>query len=131
VAITLYATFPFLSDTPNSAAPSGAWTWWGQKIRPPNSDKYLGHTMRMTGWVKTENVSGHLEPTIRPWDFKKNYAKDSMTRDNSLKGTRDWTKFSVTCVVVENTQHIDTAFIFWGSGKVWIDMDSLKFEIVK
>ena len=87
--------------------------------------------MRMTGWIKTENVSGHLEPTIRPWDNNRNYGKDSMTRNYSLQGTRDWTKFTVTCAVPDNTQHIDTAFIFYGSGKVWIDMDSLKFEVVR
>jgi RNA polymerase sigma factor (sigma-70 family) len=120
-----------LAYTPGDAAPRGAWTWWGQKLRGPDYDKYIGHTMRMTGWIKTENVSGHLEPTIRPWDNNKNYGKDSMTRDNSLKGTRDWTKFTVTCAIPDDTQHIDTAFIFYGSGKVWIDTDSLKFDIVK
>jgi hypothetical protein len=120
-----------LTYTPGDAAARGAWTWWGQKVRPPDCDKYIGHTMRMTGWVKTENVSGHLEPTIRPWDNNRNYGKDSMSRDNSLRGTRDWTKFTVTCAVPDNTQHIDTAFIFWGSGKVWIDMDSIKFNVVK
>ena len=121
----------WIASTPASAASRGAGTWWGQKLRPPDCDKYNGHTMRMTGWVKTENVSGHLQPTIRPWDNKRNYGKDSMSRDNSLRGTRDWTKFSVTCAVQDNTQHIDTAFIFWGSGQIWIDMDSLKFEIIK
>ena len=112
--------------------PRGAWAWWGQKLRPPDCDKYVGHSMRLTGWIKTENVSGRLQPTIRPWDNNRRIiAKDSMDRDNSLKGTRDWTQFTVTCAIPDDTQHIDTAFIFWGGGKVWIDMDSLKFEVVK
>jgi hypothetical protein len=121
-----------LTYTPVGAAPRGDWTWWGRKLRPPDFDKYVGHTMRMSGWIKTENVSGRLEPTIRPWDNnRKIIAKDSMSRDNSLKGTRDWTKFTITCDIPDDSQHIDTAFIFSGGGKVWIDMDSLKFEVIK
>ncbi len=112
-----------LADTLNGAPPRGQWTWWGRKIRPPDCDKYIGHTMRMTGWIKTENVSGRLEPTIRPWNANGKYGRDSMTKDNSLKGTRDWTKFTVTCVIPDDTLHIDTAFILYGSGKVWIDLD--------
>jgi hypothetical protein len=105
--------------------------WWGQKIRAPDFDKYKGHSMRMSGWVKTENVSGRLQPCVRPWDKNGKWGKDSMTGDFSLKGTLDWTHFSVTGVIPKDTRHIDTPFIFWGSGKVWIDMDSLKFEVIK
>ncbi len=115
----------------SSAESRGAWMWWGQKIRAPDFDKYKGHSMRMSGWVKTENVSGRLQPCVRPWDKNGKWGKDSMTGDFSLKGTLDWTHFSVTGVIPKDTRHIDTPFIFWGSGKVWIDMDSLKFEVIK
>jgi len=110
--------------------PRGAWMWWGQKIRPPDFEKYRGHSMRMSGWVKLENVSGRLQPCVRPWDKNSHWGQDSMSNDNSLKGTKDWTKFTVTGKIAEDTAHIDTPFILWGSGKVWIDMDSLKFEVV-
>ena len=110
--------------------PRGAWMWWGQKIRPPDFEKYRGHSMRMSGWVKLENVSGRLQPCVRPWDKNSHWGQDSMSNDNSLKGTKDWTKFTVTGKIAEDAAHIDTPFILWGSGKVWIDMDSLKFEVV-
>jgi RNA polymerase sigma factor (sigma-70 family) len=110
--------------------PRGAWMWWGQKIRPPDFEKYLGHSMRMSGWVKLENVSGRLQPCVRPWDKNSHWGQDSMSNDYSLKGTKDWTKFTVTGKIAEDTAHIDTPFILWGSGKAWIDMDSLKFEVV-
>jgi RNA polymerase sigma factor (sigma-70 family) len=111
-------------------APRGAWMWWGQKIRPPDFEKYRGHSMRMSGWVKLENVSGRLQPCVRPWDKNSHWGQDSMSNDYRLKGTMDWTKFTVTGKIAEDTAHIDTPFILWGSGKVWIDMDSLKFEVV-
>jgi len=120
-----------LAYTPDAAAPDGSWMWWGQKIHPPNIDKYRGHTLRMSGWVKTENVSGRLQPSVRPWNRGKIIAQDSMSRNYTLKGTREWTKFSVTCVIPKDTQSVDTTFLLWGGGKAWIDMDSVKFESIK
>jgi hypothetical protein len=57
--------------------------------------------------------------------------KDKLAGGNTLKGTKDWTQFSVTCTVPDEVNHLDTAFILYGSGRAWIDMDSLKFRIVK
>lgn len=120
------------------AALSGSWEWWGQKLRGADVDQYAGHTVQWTGWVKLENVSSRLQPTIRPWSFNpingstSINAKDKLAGgNNALKGTRDWTQFTVTCEILDDVNHIDTAFIFYGSGKVWIDMDSLKFKIIK
>ena len=121
-----------LTYTPDGAVPPGSWTMWGQTIYVPDISKYGGHTVRMSGWVKTENVSGRLEPSLEPYmDWYKLLARHSMINDYSLKGTRDWTPFSVTCVIPKQTQYLRTGFNFHGGGKVWIDMDSLKFEIVK
>jgi hypothetical protein len=58
-------------------------------------------------------------------------AKDSMVQDISIRGTLNWTPFSLTCDIPKNTGHIVTSFIFWGSGKVWIDTNSLELTIVK
>jgi RNA polymerase sigma factor (sigma-70 family) len=126
-----------LAHIGNGAAPRGSWTWWGQMIRLPECQKYLSHTIRMTGWVKTQDVSGRLQPAIRPWVWMpstmrtKLLATDSMSKDYSLKGTLDWTQFSVTCDIPKETQHIETCLIFWGSGKVWIDTNSITLDIVK
>lgn len=119
------------------AAPSGSWEWWGQKMRGKNVDKYAGHTIQWTGWVKLENVSNRLQPTIRPFSFNplngkaSINAKDQLAGGNALKGTRDWTQFTVTCLISDDVNHIDTAFILYGSGKAWIDMDSLKLKVIK
>ena len=121
-----------LTYTPDGAAPPGSWTMWAQTIYVPDISKYGGHTVRMSGWVKTENVSGRLEPSLQPYiDWYKLLAQDSMVNDYSLQGTRDWSQFSVTCVIPKQTQYLRTGFSFQGSGKVWIDMDSLKREIIK
>jgi RNA polymerase sigma factor (sigma-70 family) len=119
------------------AAPAGSWEWWGQKIRGADVDKYAGHTIEWTGWIKSENVSNRLQPTIRPFSFNPLNgkasigAKDRLAGNSNLKGTQDWTQFSVTCAIPDDINHIDTAFILYGGGKVWIDMASLKFKIIK
>jgi RNA polymerase sigma factor (sigma-70 family) len=121
-----------LTYTPDGTAPRGTHIRLAHDFYGPDSDKYCGHTVRMTGWIKTENVSERIEPVIFPYaGWNKLLAKDSMARDYSLKGTRDWTRFSVTCVVSEDAGYLDTGFNFFGSGKAWIDTGSIKLEIVK
>jgi RNA polymerase sigma factor (sigma-70 family) len=116
------------SDTP----PRGIFMWWGKSIRVPESKSYLGHTVQMTGWIKTENVSGNIEPTIKVRASSgRILVNDDMVKDHSLKGTRDWTPFTVTCKVPPQTSKIDAGLIFWGIGKVWIDANSIDFEVVK
>jgi hypothetical protein len=121
--------FAYTSD---GIAPRGTYTRLGHDFYGPDSDKYVGHTILMSGWIKTENVSGRIEPVIFPYaGWNKLLAKDSMVRDYSFKGTRDWTQFSVTCTVPDNTEYLDTGFNFFGSGKVWIDLDSVKYKIIR
>jgi len=125
-----------LAYTGPDRAAGKAWTWLGHNLRYPENDIYLGHTVRLNGWVKMENASGHLQPQIRPssgimGSDSKLLAKDSMVNDQSLRGTLDWTPFSLTCDIPKNTTHIVMSFIFWGGGKVWIDTNSLDLTIVK
>lgn len=112
----------------NGPAPRGSWMWWGQDIRTP--DKFRGHTVRMTIWTKTEKVSGSIHPNLRPKGANLELlAKDSLVGRPLPKGTTDWTKREITCVIPNGTQCLDTGCAFVGSGKVWLDMKSLKYEI--
>jgi hypothetical protein len=106
------------------AAPRGSWMWWGQDIRAP--DKYLGHKVRMTVWMKSDNISGRVTSNLRPKgpDFK--LLANCST--SPARGTTDWTQHDITCFIPKGTQCLDTGFDFSGSGRVWIDMDSLKYE---
>ncbi len=120
----------------DKASAKSAWTWLGHDVRYPESERYAGHTVRLSGWIKTENVSNHLQPQIRPWHWltqkdSKLLAKDSMVQDKSIRGTLNWTPLSITCEIPKDTGRIVTSFIFSGSGKVWIDTNSLELTIVK
>jgi RNA polymerase sigma factor (sigma-70 family) len=113
-----------------------SFTWFGHDIRYPESERYAGHTVRLNGWIKTEKVTGHVQPQIRPFSglMQRNaklLAQDSMVQDTSLRGTMDWTPFSLTCDLPKDTGLIVNSFIFWGGGKVWLDTNSLDLTIVK
>jgi RNA polymerase sigma factor (sigma-70 family) len=117
-----------LAFTPHGPAPRGSWMWWGQCIREP--EKYAGHTVRMTVWVKCEGLSGNAGINLRPKgpNFRL-LAEDEKPR-RSIRGTTDWTQRSIFCAIPKETQCFDTGFYFNGKGKVWIDMESLKYEII-
>ena len=119
-----------LTYTPEGAAPVGSWMWWGQCIRTP--DEYKGRTVRMTVWTKSENVSDYVRPNLRPkGSFFRLLAQDKRVGGKSIRGNTDWMKNTIVCDIPEGTQCLDTGFAFRGSGKVWIDMGSLKYEIIE
>ena len=110
-----------------------SFVWWGQHNREPEKfKKYLGHTVRMTIWAKSENIPGNAGLNFEPKGAGgQTLAKHSAFGRTQIRDTTDWAQHSVTCVIPEDTQDFQTAFFIFGSGKLWIDMDSLKFEIVK
>jgi RNA polymerase sigma factor (sigma-70 family) len=110
-----------------------SFVWWGQHNRNPEKfHRYLGHTVRMTVWAKSENIPGNAGLNFEPKGAGgQTLAQHSAFGRAQIRGTTDWAQHSVTCVIPEDTQDFQTAFFIFGSGKLWIDMGSLKFEIVK
>jgi RNA polymerase sigma factor (sigma-70 family) len=117
-----------LAFTPHGPAPRGSWMWWGQCIREP--EKYAGRTVRMTVWMKSEN-SGRAGINLRPKgpNFQL-IAEDDRAARRPISGTTDWTQRSIFCAIPKETQCFDTGFYFNGKGKIWIDMESLQYEII-
>lgn len=103
--------------------------WYGHALRKPDFDNYRGHTIRMSVWVKSENVTGSFNLRIHPEDLSGKRITQE-TGGHPIRGTTVWTPQSCTCQIPKETQYIDTGFGFNGAGKVWIDMDSLKYEVV-
>ena len=103
--------------------------WWGQCIREP--EKYAGHTVRMTVWIKCEGTSGNAGINLRPKgpNFQL-IAEDDRAARRPIRGTTDWTQRSIVCAIPKETQCFDTGFYFNGKGKFWIDMESLRYEII-
>jgi len=115
-------------------APRNASVWWGQhnreleKFRP-----YLGHTVRMSVWAKTENVSINCGLNFEPKGPNGKRLADHSARKlkPQIGGTTDWAEHSVTCWVPKETQDFQTGFFLFGGGTLWLDLDTFKCEIVE
>ncbi|MGG7035489.1 MAG: S41 family peptidase [Flavobacterium sp.] len=80
---------------------------------------YSGKKITLTGYIKTENVTGgfaglcvRIDPAI---------AFDNM-QNRGIKGTSDWTKYAITLPMnPEKTEQIAIGAVLAGKGKIWID----------
>lgn len=94
-----------------------------------SAGKYLGKRIRFSALVKSEDVEGmgglwmRVDNTNKP-----NAAFDNMSR-RPIKGTTDWTAYSV---VLDTTNEADGIFfgaiLSGGKGQLWVS--DLRFEIV-
>jgi hypothetical protein len=91
-------------------------------------DKYLGKRLRMSGYVKTEQVVNRTGLWMRidgPND--KSVSFDNM-QNRPIKGTTDWEKYEIILDVPENSIRLAFGIILNGKGQAWVD--NLKFDIV-
>jgi C-terminal processing protease CtpA/Prc len=89
-------------------------------------DNYPGKKITLSGYIKTENVTGgfagiwmRIDPSI---------AFDNMSK-KGLKGTTDWTKYEITLDMdPENTKQIVFGGVMAGKGKMWIDQFTVTID---
>jgi hypothetical protein len=99
---------------------------------PEKFKKYRSHTVRMSIWAKSDYILGNSGLNLEPKGAGgQTLAKHSAFGKTQISGTSDWAEHSITCVVPEDTEDFQTGFFIFGPGKLWLDMDSFKCEIVK
>jgi len=84
-----------------------------------------GHTVEFRGWVRTESVSKFAALWIRedPEDPKSGeLAFDSMQK-LGIKGTTDWTRYSISIPIQAEGRQIYIGVLLAGNGKAWADDD--------
>lgn len=109
----------------STRAGAGEWYAWDHNDRHP--EQYLGKRLKMTAWIKTENVTGPSGLSMRfvgP-NFQ-NVIPDAAQRN--IRGTNDWKMYEVTADVPPETQDLCSGFRLGGKGKMWVD--EVKYEIV-
>jgi len=106
---------------------------FGTLMQQSNPDKYLGKRIRLTGMLKTKDVSSWAGLWLRI-DTKtsiKAAVFDNMhdgKKDRSVKGTTDWTKYYIVLDVPSNASNIAFGALISGTGQIWFD--NLNIEIV-
>jgi beta-lactamase regulating signal transducer with metallopeptidase domain len=91
---------------------------------------YLGKRIRMSAFIKTENIYGWAGMWMRV-DGKSGpgqvLAFDNM-QNRPIKGTTPWQKYEIVMDVSEEAANIALGVLLHGQGKVWLD--EVKFDIV-
>lgn len=104
---------------------------FGAFMQTCQPDKYLGHRVRMTGYLKTKNVSGSASLWFRVDSDTSIVSFDNMyngASDRSIKGTSDWARYTIVLDVPANSTSLSYGAMLSGTGQVWFD--NVAFEIV-
>ena len=94
-----------------------------------SAKNYLGTRIKMTGYIKSENVSDWAGMWLRV-DSRtemKSLSFDNM-QDRPVTGTSDWTKCEIVLDVPEESGTLNFGALISGTGKIWFD--NISFEIL-
>jgi RNA polymerase sigma factor (sigma-70 family) len=108
----------------STVARSGEWYAWDWNDRHP--EKYRGKTVRMTAWIKTQNVSDPSGLNFRIMGDHLNEIAPTVRK--LIRGTSDWKKYEVIADIPEETSCICSGFRLNGGGTLWLD--DVQYEIV-
>src|SRR5258706_2221349 len=83
----------------------------------------------MSVWAKSEEVLARAGLDFQPKDLNGQRLKTLRSTDRIL-GTTDWREYSIICDIPEETKDFQTAVFMYGNGKLWVDTNSFKWEII-
>lgn len=101
---------------------------FGTLMQQCKPGKYLGKRVKMSAFVKSENVAAWAALWMRvdQADSKQSLAFDNM-HNRPIKGTTDWTKYEIELDVPPNASLIAYGAMLSGTGQIWFD--KVTFEI--
>jgi transcriptional regulator with XRE-family HTH domain len=100
---------------------------FGTLAQSCSAEKYLGKRVKLTAYIKAENV----ENTAGMWwrvdgkEGKRGLSFDNM-HDRPIKGTTEWIKYETTLDVPLESGNMSFGILMEGTGKLWIDNVSFK-----
>ena len=95
---------------------------FGTLMQQCKPDMYLNKRVRMTGYVKSENVTTWAGLWLRVDEpgSQQPLSFDNMS-DRPIKGTTDWTKYEIVLDVPSNASLIAYGALLGGTGQIWFD----------
>lgn len=101
---------------------------FGTLMQNSSVEDYLGERVKLTIYIKTQDVSGWSGGWFRIDDGKKKtLAFDNMNNRPITKST-EWAKYTMVLDIPTNATKMAYGVMLNGNGKVWFD--NLSFEIV-
>ncbi len=103
---------------------------FGTIMQQFDPEDYLGEKVKLTGYIKSENVKDWAGMWMRvdgDGHKKRPLSFDNM-QDRPIKGSLNWKKYEIILDVPQESQLIAYGVLVSGMGSVWLD--DFKFEIV-
>ena len=105
---------------------------FGTLMQSCDAKIYLGKRIKMTAYIKTENVKGWSGMWLRVDAKDPNAPKRVLSFDNmhdrAIRGTNDWTKCEIALDVPFESGSLNFGVLLNSTGKVWFD--KISFEVV-
>lgn len=100
---------------------------FGTLMQSFSAAKYAGKRLRLSAFVKSENVQNWAGLWMRVDKGSQSVAFDNM-QDRSIKGTSGWQQYEVVLDVPRDATGIFFGVLLSGSGSVWLN--NVKLEVV-
>lgn len=102
---------------------------FGTLMQSCGANEYLGKRIKMTAYVKSENVSDWAGMWLRvdSRSTHKPLSFDNM-QDRPIQGDNDWMKCEIILDVPDESGTLNFGVLLSGTGKVWFD--NISFEVV-
>ncbi|WP_044642785.1 helix-turn-helix domain-containing protein [Risungbinella massiliensis] len=88
------------------------------------ADRYRGKRMKLSGFVKTENVQHFAGLWMRIDSASDDVLQFDNMGDRPIQGSNNWNQYSVVLDVPENSAVIAFGVLLSGAGHVWVDQFS-------
>ena len=102
---------------------------FGTLMQTCSAKEYLGKKVKMSGFIKTENISNWVGMWLRidPINSISSEYFDNMG-NRPITGTTNWTKYEIILDIPTNSNSMNFGVLISGTGKVWFD--NLSFEVL-
>ena len=104
---------------------------FGTLMQQCSPDKFLGKRVRLSGYMKSENVNEWAGLWFRVDVDTVAVSFDNMhdgKKNKSISGTKAWEKFEIVLDVPLNSTRLAYGALLVGTGQIWFD--NLTFEVV-
>lgn len=102
---------------------------FGTLLQGFNSGKYNGKQIKMTGYLKSDSVSGWAGFWLRvDGQVEGDVLSFDNMQDRAIIGTTEWKKYEILLPVSNDASRIVFGALLAGTGQIWFD--NIKFEVV-
>ena len=92
---------------------------FGTLMKTIKSDLYKGKTVKMSGFVKSENVKSWAGLWMRVDYYDVNVLAFDNMQTRAIKGTKEWQKYEVVLFVPDEATSISYGVLLSGTGQIW------------